>query len=183
MEIKITAKQTLNVLLILSWIIFVGLSIEASGFIVNAIFSIVRPDVVSRLYRQVDLSALLKYDHGHFFVMTFIMGIVAVMKAWLFYEIIKIIQSRDLNISQPFSKKVRRFIFCLSYAAFLISLFSWYGVKYAGWLIEQGVGMPDTQQLRLGGADVWLFMAVVLFIIAQIFKRGIELQSENELTI
>jgi hypothetical protein len=43
--------------------------------------------------------------------------------------------------------------------------------------------MPDTQFLRLGGADVWLFMAVVLFIIAQIFKRGIEIQSENELTI
>ena len=43
--------------------------------------------------------------------------------------------------------------------------------------------MPDTQLLHLGGADVWLFMAVILFIIAQIFKRGIEIQTENELTV
>lgn len=43
--------------------------------------------------------------------------------------------------------------------------------------------MPDVQYLGLGGADVWLFMGVSLFVIAQIFKRGIEIQSENELTV
>jgi len=43
--------------------------------------------------------------------------------------------------------------------------------------------MPDTQHLRLGGADVWLFMGGILFFIAQIFKRGIEIQTENELTV
>jgi len=43
--------------------------------------------------------------------------------------------------------------------------------------------MPDTQHLHLGGADVWLFMGVILFVIAQIFKRGIEIQRENELTV
>jgi hypothetical protein len=37
--------------------------------------------------------------------------------------------------------------------------------------------------LHLGGADVWLFMGVILYIIAQIFKRGIEIQAENELTV
>jgi hypothetical protein len=30
---------------------------------------------------------------------------------------------------------------------------------------------------------VWLFMSVTLFVIAQIFKRGIEIQTENELTV
>jgi hypothetical protein len=43
--------------------------------------------------------------------------------------------------------------------------------------------MPDTQRLRLGGSDVWIFMSVILFVIAQIFRRGIEIQSENELTV
>lgn len=183
MEIKITIKQTLIILLVLSWIIFIGLCIEAGGFIVNAIFSIANPAVVTRLYRQVDLSDLFKYSPGHFFVVTLVMGIVAGMKASMFFQIIKILHNKDLDMSQPFSKKVRRFIFRLSYAALLIGLFSWYGVKYTGWLVTQGVRMPDTQYLRLGGADVWLFMGVVLFIIAQIFKRGVEIQSENELTI
>jgi hypothetical protein len=56
-------------------------------------------------------------------------------------------------------------------------------VKYARWLAQQGVKMPDIEHLRLGGADVWLFMGVTLFVIGHIFKRGIEIQSENELTV
>jgi hypothetical protein len=35
----------------------------------------------------------------------------------------------------------------------------------------------------MAGADVWLFMGVTLFVIAQIFRRGIEIQTENELTV
>jgi hypothetical protein len=183
MKIQITIQQTLNLLLVLSWILFIGLCIEAGGFIVNAIFAIANPAVIPHLWRQVDLSDLFNYSHTHFFVVTLIIGIAAVLKAWLFYLIIKILHNKDLNMSQPFNKKVRRFIFHVSYVTLLIGLFSWNGVKYAEWLVQQGIKMPDTQYLRLGGADVWLFMAVVLFIIAQIFKRGIEIQSENELTI
>jgi hypothetical protein len=176
-------RTILIILYVLSWIIFIGVCIEAGGFIFNTIFALANPAVVTHLWKQVDLSDLFKYDHGYFFVVTFIMSIVAVMKAWLFYLIIKILHDKKLNIAQPFSKEVRRFIFLLSYIALVIGLFSGYGVKYSEWLIQQGVKMPDTHYLRFGGADVWLFMAVILFVIAQIFKRGIEIQTENELTV
>ena len=43
--------------------------------------------------------------------------------------------------------------------------------------------MPDIADLNLDGADIWLFMGVVLLVIAQIFKKGVEMQTENELTI
>ncbi len=183
MEIKITVRQTLNILLVIAWIIFIGLCIEAGGLLVNAVFAIANPDVVPRLWREIDLSGLFKFDHGHFFAMTLIIGITAAMKAWLFYLIIHLLQNRQLNMTQPFSRKVGRFIFYVSYLALLIGMFSAYGARYAGRLAGLGVSMPDTQYLRVGGADVWLFMAVVLFVIAQIFKRGIEIQSENDLTI
>lgn len=62
-------------------------------------------------------------------------------------------------------------------------MFTWAGATYTDWLVKQGVKMPDTQHLRLGGADVWLFMSITLYVIAQIYKRGIEIQSENELTV
>ncbi len=176
-------RTILIILYVLSWIIFIGVCIEAGAFIVNAIFALANPAFVMHLWQQVDLSDLFKYDHGYFFVVTLIMSIVAVMKAWLFYLIIKILHNKKLNIAQPFSKEVRRFIFLLSYIALVIGLFCGYGVKYSGWLIRQGVKMPDTHYLRFGGADVWLFMAVILFVIAQIFKRGIEIQTENELTV
>lgn len=183
MEIKISTRESLKILYVLSWIIFIGVCIEAGGFIVNAVFALANPSVVTRLWQKVDLSDLFKFDHGYFFVVALIMSIVAAMKAWLFFLIIRILHNKDLNIAQPFRKEVRRFIFYLSYIALVIGLFSGYGVKYIEWLGKQGVKLPDTQLLHLGGADVWLFMAVILFIIAQIFKRGIEIQTENELTV
>ena len=86
-------------------------------------------------------------------------------------------------MSQPFSTEVRAFIIKVAWLTFGIGFFTAWGAKYTDWLVKQGVNMPDTQHLRLGGADVWFFMGVTLFIIAQIFKRGIEIQSENELTV
>ena len=71
----------------------------------------------------------------------------------------------------------------LSYLALGIGLFSLYGFKYTVWLTSQGVKLADLQALRIAGADVWLFMAIILFVIVQIIKRGIEIQTENDLTI
>jgi len=170
-------------LYILSWIIFVGICIDAGGFATNAFFALAKPAVVKHLWHDVDLSGLFKYDTGHFFAETLLISIVSIMRAYLFYLIIKILHDKKLNMAQPFSREVGRFIFRISYVTLFIGLFSWYGVKYAEWLVRQGVRMPDVQYLRLGGADVWLFMSVTLFVIAQIFKRGIEIQTENELTV
>ena len=183
MEIKIKTRTVLNILLVISWIIFIGICIETGGFLFNAIFALANPDVVPRLWQQVDLSALLKFDNGYYFVFTLIMAIVSAVKAWIFFLIIKILHDKNFNFSSPFSITVQRFIFLLSYISILIGFFSVMGLKYAELLTEKGVVLPDTQHLKIGGADVWLFMAIILFVIAQIFKRGIEIQTENDLTI
>jgi hypothetical protein len=184
MEIKISTRQILKVLYVFSWIIFIGVCIEAGGFIFNAFYTLViNPDGAGKFWQEIDLSGLYQFDHGYFFAETFLMSIVAVFRAILFYLIVKILHDKKLNMSQPFSAEMGRFIFKISYLAFGIGLFSWCGAKYAEWFVQQGVEMPDIQHLRLGGADVWLFMGVILFIIAQIFKRGIEIQAENELTV
>jgi putative transcriptional regulator len=49
--------------------------------------------------------------------------------------------------------------------------------------VKQGVKNPDLQYLRIGGADVWMFMGITLLVIVQIFKKGIEIQNENDLTV
>ena len=183
MEIKISTKQILVLLYILSWILFIGLSIETGCFISNAVFAITNPTIVSRLWQQVDLSSLFHFDQGYFSVITFIMGIVSAMKAFMFYLIVKIIHDKKLNLTEPFSKELRRFILNVAYLTLGIGLFSFWGINYTTWLITQGVKMPEIQHLPFGGADVWLFMSVILVVIAQIFKKGIELQQENELTI
>jgi len=184
MEIKISTQQILKILYVLSWIIFLGVCIEAGGFIFNSFYVLVlNPVGAHRFWEQIDLSGLYEFDRGYFFVETLLMNIVAVLRACIFYLIVKILHDKKINMSQPFGSEMGRFIINLSYLAFGIGVFSWWGVKYSEWFVEQGVQMPDIHYLRLGGADVWLFMSVILFVIAQIFKRGIEIQSENELTV
>jgi hypothetical protein len=181
---EISTKQILKILLVISWVIFVGVCVEAGGFIFNAFFTLVLdPADARRAWQEVDLSALYNYDHGYFFVETLLMSIVAVLRACLFYLIIKMLHSKKLDLAQPFSHEVERFILKITYVTFLIGIFSLWGTKYAEWLVSQGAKMPGIQYLRLGGADVWLFMSVILFVIAQIFKRGIEIQAENDLTV
>jgi hypothetical protein len=184
MTITITTRQILKILYFFSWILFVGICIEAGGFIFNAFFTLViNPIDAKYFWREVDLSSLYAYDHGHFFAETFAICIVAVLRAWLFYLIIKLLHDDKLNMTKPFSGEVARFISKMAYIALLIGLFSWWGMKYSEWLTKKGVIMPGIQYLRLAGADVWLFMSVTLYVIAQIFKRGTEIQSENDLTV
>ncbi len=184
MEIKIGTQQILKILNVLSWIIFIGLCIEAGGIIFNAIFTqMVNPEAAKHFWKEIDLSGLYKYDSGYFLVITLLISIVLVMKAIMFYQIVRVLHNKKLNFSLPFNSYIARFISTLAYLALGIGLFSFWGVKYTQWLVDQGVTMPDVRYLRLGGADVWLFMCVVLFVIAQIVKRGIELQEENDLTI
>jgi len=180
MEIHISTRQMLKILYILSWIIFIGVCIEAGSFFFNAVYSLA---VNPKAAEYFQLSDLYRYDRGHFFVQLILMGIAGVLKAIIFYRIVRILMDKKLDLAQPFNKEMGRFIFIVSYLALGTGLFSFWGMKYAKWLVQQGVEMPDIQHLRLGGADVWLFMGVTLFVIAHIFKRGIEIQSENELTV
>jgi len=181
---KISTKQMLAILLGISWVIFVGVCIEAGGFICNAFFTLVLNPVGARhFWQEVNLSNLYWYNHGCFFAETLLICIVAVMRAYLFYLIIKILHNKKLDMLQPFNPEVERFILNISRVSLLIGLVSWIGATYTFWLVKQGVAIPDLQHLRLAGADVWLFMGVTLFVIGQIFKRGVEIQTENDLTI
>lgn len=185
MEIKITTTQILKVLQLLSWIIFIGLCVEAGGIIVNTFITLfLNPGGVGNFWEGKEyLSELLLVDNGHFFVITLTMCIVAVLKALMFYLIVKLFTDKQLNIEQPFSQELRLFILKVGYLALGIGLFSQSGSEYMAWLARQGVASPDLQAMQMAGADVWIFMAVVLFVIAQIFRRGIEIQTENELTV
>lgn len=185
MEIKISTGQILKVLEILSWIIFIGLCVEAGSIIVNTFISLfINPNGVENFWKGKEyLSGLYQYDYGYFMVVTIVMCIVAVLKAIMFYLIVKLFSNKTLDFYKPFSLELRKFISQLSYLALGIGLFSKSGDEYSDLFSKQGIQSVNLQLLNLEGAEVWLFMAVILFIISYIVKKGVEIQSENELTI
>jgi len=184
MDIKISTKQILNFLNVLSWIIFLGLCVEAGGIIFNAFFThFINNDGSNYFWNGIDFSALYNFDYGHFFVIILLMSIVAIMKALMFFQIVKTLNYKKLDLSKPFNKELRGVIVIIAYIVLAIGIFSNWGINYTQWLVSKNINMPNVIEMGFGGADVWLFMCVILFVIAQIFKRGIELQEENDLTI
>lgn len=184
MEIKISTHHVLKVLQILSWIIFIGLSIETGAILFNLIYTFaINPANTHSFWGGADLSGLYQHDHGHFMVVILLMLIVSMLKATMFYLIVMLFVNKKLDLSQPFTDPLRKFILNIAYLTFGIAFFCQMGSNYVAWLAKQDIGMPSTQLLQVYGADIWLFMAVTLLVIAQVVKKGIEIQNENDLTI
>lgn len=184
MEIRISSKTVLLVLNILSWMIFVGLAIDTCGYLTNAIYVLaVDPTYASQFWNRLDLSALIVFDRIWFGVIMFHVVIVGLLKVFLFWSIVRLLTYNQFDVTKPFSKRMGRFVLGLAYYSFAIAFFSMWARKNIGWMIAQGIAMPTDEQFNITGADVWIFMGVVLLVIASIFKRGVELQSENDLTI
>jgi len=178
-----SSKLIILLLKILAWIIFIGLCVEAGTVIVSIFYAWLSPEKIAILWKPIDLAALHRFDSGYYFVQVLLISIVAVLKAVMFYLIIKILTNKSLQLSQPFNIIIQRFIISISWLALGIGLFSAWAVKTAEWLAQKGVAMPSTDNMNIEGADVWLFMTVILFVIVQVFKKGIEIQTENELTV
>ncbi len=175
---------TRRILLVMAWVIFAGLGIDAGGIIVYSIGSLVtKAGAPVHFWQAVDLSNLLAFDRSHFITLVSIMTIVAVVKTVMFYFIVRILHDNRLNIVRPFNRQLTSFVVLISYLSMVIGLFSLAGTRFTEWLAERGTQFPTIESLRLGGGDVWLFMSVTLFVIAVIFKRGIEIQEENDLTV
>ena len=168
---------------VVAWIIFLGLCIEAGGIIFNTIYASFKPIVAKYFWNKSDFSQLYAYDKGHFIVQLVLISIVTVMKAMIFYLIIKLFYDKKLNLAKPFNSTITGTVSKIAYLCSGAGLFSIWGANYLNWIKEKGISMPDIHQLRIGSGDVWLFMAVVLIVIAEIFKKGIELQNENDLTV
>lgn len=177
---KIGTKQILNVLHVLAWILFIGLCIEAGSFIFNMTYSLAYQPLAAHYF---GLQGLLAFDEAKFVTVMCLMTIAAILKALALYRIVKIFSDKKLNLHSPFNTEFGQFIFALAYLTLGIGIFSFWGAKNVEALVSQNIVMPDLQKLRLAGADVWFFMSATLYVIALIFKRGVEMQSESELTI
>jgi hypothetical protein len=165
---------------IVAWIIFVGLSIEAGGLLVNFIFSVFKPEFVGNLYQKLDLSNMYQQNKWAFFgVYSFIL-FIAILKATLFYTVIELLSKLDL--SKPFSSYVSHKIDRIAYETFSIGILSHIAREVTKSLLHYGYEIDKLDQFWVD-SQAFILMAAVVYVIAQIFKRGVELQNENDLTV
>ena len=165
---------------VVAWIIFVGLCIEAGAMIVNFVFSLFKPEVVGNLYQKLDLSSLHQQSKEAYFGIYSFAIIISVLKAWLFYIVIELLLKLDL--SKPFSSFAAGKITQISYHTFSIGILSLIAREVTRNLSQHGLATDNVSHLWVD-SQAFILMAAVIYVIATIFKKGVELQTENDLTV
>lgn len=164
----------------MAWLIFVGLCIEAGGLLVNFIFSVYKPEFVKNLYQKLDLSDIYLKSKWVFYGMYGFMISIAILKSYLFYIVITLVSK--LNLSKPFSNFTITQITQISYTTFFIGILSFIAQQSAKNLTHQGYELNGLNQFW-EDSQAFILMAAVIYIIASIFKKGVEIQNENDLTV
>jgi len=164
----------------IAWLIFVGLSIEAGGLIVNFFFSLFKPEFVQNLYQKLDLTEMYKESRLAFFGTYSFILIISISKACLFYIVINLMHKMDRI--KPFNNFVSRQISLISYFTLSIGLLSYIAKNLVNNLKHYGF-VPDNINQFWVDSEAFILMGAVIYIIATIFKKGVDIQNENDLTV
>jgi hypothetical protein len=156
------------------------LCIEAGAMIVNFVFSLFKPEFVQNLYQKLDLSQMYSNNKWAFFGMYGFILVISVLKAYLFYVVVMLLHKLDLL--KPFDSYVAGKIKRLSYITLDIGILSLIARETSQSMEHYGFKTDTLNQFWEDGR-AFILMAAVIYVIASIFSRGVEIQNENDLTV
>jgi hypothetical protein len=87
-----------------------------------------------------------------------------------------------LKLAKPFNSFVSKRITQISYYTFSIGLLSYIARQTAKNLQHHGY-VNDNLNEFWADSQAFILMAAVIYVIATIFKKGVEIQNENDLTV
>jgi hypothetical protein len=173
---KTRTGQVLAVMHVLAWVAFIGFLINAGAILVSTGVSLVNADAAKDLYRGLDLSHLRQMNWFYYMWAISLMLAIPVMKAMIWLLVIRILSV--LTPEDPFKMEVAQKLERISYLLLGTWIVGMVGNVKHSWFAKITGELP--------GVDVseeFIFMAGLVFIISQVFKRGVEIQSENDLTV
>ena len=168
-------ERILKIMKFFSWFAFIGLMIKSGAILVAYLLSIGNPEVSKNLYEGMNL---FEYREYSFMQYSFIVGykiLLFATEAYIASLVIKLL--RSLNMKHPFNMNVQKCMQQISYGIFYLWILAIVHNTHM-----QLIGKKHGFQMYLFSSD-FVFLSVVIFIFAQVVKRGIEIQSENDLTI
>jgi hypothetical protein len=176
---KTKTETILMVSKFLAFLGFIGYSIQWGSQLLTLVSSFINPDWAKRTY-EVDLNIFsIREQSIGFYVNAMCLTIaVSVLKALIWYVVFDLLSK--LKLQTPFSMEVEKKLERIAYlllGVWIVSNIFW---KIYIYYLSNATGI---QLATINSGDEYLFMAGIIYIISQVFKRGIEIQSENELTV
>jgi hypothetical protein len=176
MEIKTRTQQILTVMRILAWVAFIGFIIEAGVMIISYGISLMSPEAARNLYRGLDLYKLKEFNFWHYTCSASFIVAISCLKAFVSFLVIKTLSMATLE--NPFKMEVAVILEKISRVLLGTWCLAMLSNAHSAWVLKR---MGELQGNWISGE--FIFMAGLVFIISQVFKRGVEIQSENDLTV
>jgi hypothetical protein len=178
MEIKTKSRteQILTVMHILAWVAFIGFTIEAGAILVSFGVSCVNPEGAKNLYKGLNLYGLRQFNFWHYTLHVSFMVLLSILKSYVWFMVIKTVSK--LNLTNPFKMEVANKLEKISYVLFGTWIVALLSITHSIWLLKITGEQPGNEV-----SGEFIFVAGLVFIISQVFKRGVEIQTENELTV
>lgn len=170
----------LKALELITWIIFIGLCVEAGALLFNFAYTIFKPIAAHNVYNGLNLSELYQKQFFHFAGLMSFTVVLAVLKAYLFFLLVKVFTK--LNLVNPFSIEIAKLIQKISVDALSVAIVSIIATQYTKRLIQSGYEVSHIGKYW-NDTSAFLMMAAIIYVISVLFKKGIELQNENDLTV
>jgi len=169
-------EQILKIMPILAWAAFIGFTIEAGAILISYGVSFGNEGAAKDLYQGLDLYALRQLNFGYYTQSVSFLVALLIMKSVLCYLVIKTLS--QFNLRHPFTMDVASRLEQISYWAFGTWVVTMLSNANTSWLLKK-TGVLHGNWL----SGEFIFMVGLIYIVSQVFKRGVEIQSENDLTV
>jgi hypothetical protein len=173
---KTRTEQILTVMHILAWVAFVGFLIEAGTILTAYGVSIISPLTAENLPKAESLSRLREYNVWHYTLSMSFLVALPIMKSLVSFYVIKTLSK--FNLDNPFTKEVSIRLEMVSHLAF------------GTWVVAMASNLHMFSLQKATGelhgnwvSGEFIFMVGLVYVVSQVFKRGVEIQSENEFTV
>ena len=173
---KTRTQNILSVVRIIALIIYIGAAIHAGRIIIPFIMGLINDNLWSNTGTGLDF---LRKDYllPYIGLMTFVIAI-AIIQVQVWEYLRKIL--KEINLNTPFSMKVAKMLENMSYIILVLGGLFIIADLYIKYLAKSIPGL-DVGYFKT--AFQFLFAAGIIYVVAQIFKRGVEIQEENDLTV
>jgi len=172
-----TDSTVLKVMNVIFWIMFIGLCIKTGAILISFLVSLfVNPEASKNLYMGLNLFDLHSFNKLYYIHTVTLMVALTGLKAYIAYLVVKVFLK--FKLSKPFSSNLTELFSKISHYALGAGVLALIASGYSERIFKKGIDIP----ISWGGEEI-LFFAGVIYILTLVFKKGSELQTENDLTV
>lgn len=175
---KTQTKTILEIIKYLALIGGIGFSIECGSQIISLIVSFWNPELLKKMYlADRNVEEVRNFNLTYFYYAKSLVIAFAGLKAHIWYYLFDFLDK--LKLKNPFTNETATKVQNISYLLLALWVLAAVGDGYFDYISKR----TDIDLVNHFNQGEYFFMAGIVYIISQIFQRGVELQEENELTV